>query len=454
MNDPANHNVWAPYKPDEHAPWNLRRVVHLHRRAIFGGTWSEIQRDLRDGPEAAVTRILDGKVRVTGVPDGFEKLEEVIGDAAVSSENADRLKAWWMFRLLHSPDPLGERLALMWHNHLATSQEKVNNLAAMRDQNEIFRAFARAPFGELLPRAIKHPAILIWLDADTNRKGRPNENLARELMELFTLGEGHYTEQDVKEAARALTGWTVKRGKFQNVPDAHETGSKTVIGVADIDDGDDLLRRLLDHPSTATRLAWQLCRTFLGENVATDGNIEDLAERLRASKLDIGQAVETILRSHLFFSDRNIGNRVLGPVEYVVGAVRRLGMLDPSPSTLLLAEWTTRMGQDLFHPPNVFGWDEGRSWINSRTHIARVNFIHALCVGECHLPAMEFDPRRLSQSADTQVDETSLKTFLQQLIFGDTEVAGDTRAGSGPLSRERAIEIVTELLTSPRAQLG
>lgn len=445
----------TPYHATPDRPWNLRRVVHLHRRAGYSANWATIHRDLADGADAAVTRLLEGTEDCpAGTPEFFEEMSKAIGDAAVGSENPARLKAWWIYRMLASPDPLGERLALMWHNHFATSEEKVDNLQAMREQNEIFRKFGRARFGELLTHTIKQPAMAVWLDAETNRKGHPNENLARELMELFTLGVGHYTEKDVKEAARALTGWTVKRGKFTFLADVHDEGPKTVIGVEDIGNGDDLLKRLLDHSATASRLAWRLCRTFFGENVVGEDVIEKLADSLRASQLNIGQAVETILRSELFFSDENIASRVMGPVEYVVGAVRSLQMLDPLPSTLLLAEWTARMSQDLFYPPNVFGWDEGRSWINSRTLVARTNFIGALCSGECHLPAIEFDPRRLLETADLPASDVGLKKFLHEILFGEPQIQNGGSAGSGSLSRERALELTEQLLTSPRAQLG
>lgn len=439
----------TPYQPTPDQPWNLKRVVHLHRRAGFAANWAEIRRDLAEGPEAAVTRLLTG-----GADAEFERMSAAIGDAAVGSENPARLKAWWIYRMLFSPDPLGERLALMWHNHFATSQEKVKNLAAMREQNEIFRQLARAPFGDLLPRVIKQPAMLAWLDADTNRKGHPNENLARELMELFTLGEGHYTEHDVREAARALTGWTVKRGKFHVVSEAHDSGLKTILGGREIADGDDLLKLLLEHPTAADRLAWRLCRTFLAEEVASQEQIDKLATQLRDSQLDIGNAVETILRSRLFFSEQNIGRRIMGPVEYVVSTVRGLEMFEPSPSTLLLAERTAGMGQDLFYPPNVFGWDEGKAWINSRTLIARSNFIHALCRGKCHLPQLAFDPRTLGETSSDSVTETKLSEIVRGVFFGEPPNADDSTNNTKPLSREQAIGILSELLSSPKAQLG
>ena len=157
-------------------------------------------------------------------------MAQVIGDAAVGSNNINRLKAWWVYRMIFTPDPLTERLTMLWHNHFATSNLKVRNVGFMRNQNEILRKFSRGPFSQLLTKTVRDPAMLSWLDADANRKGNPNENLAREIMELFTLGVGNYTENDIKEAARALTGWTVKEGTFVFDAAQHDQGPKTIFG--------------------------------------------------------------------------------------------------------------------------------------------------------------------------------------------------------------------------------
>src|SRR5262245_2136976 len=201
---------WAPYVPSDQAPWDLRRVVHLHRRAGFAATWGEIRRDLQDGPRASLDRVLAGQAATEGVPGEFQKTADLLGESAAPSKDPTRLKAWWVYRMLFGPDPLTERLALLWHNHFATSNLKVGNLAFMRRQNGLFRKLGRGPFGALLGAVVHDPAMLVWLDAPSNRKGHPNENLARELMELFSLGIGPYTEKDVKEAARALTGWSLE----------------------------------------------------------------------------------------------------------------------------------------------------------------------------------------------------------------------------------------------------
>jgi hypothetical protein len=308
--------AWAPYTPDDKWPWDLRRVVHLHRRAGFAATWAELQRDLKDGPGASLGRVLAGTAATT-VPPDFAPTAALLGDSAAATHDPTRLKAWWVYRMFFRPDPLSERLALMWHGHFATSNLKVNDLRAMRRQNELFRTHGGARFAELLNPVVRDPAMLVWLDAQVNRKGHPNENLARELMELFTLGVGNYSETDVKEAARALTGWTVENGATAEAADRHDGGEKTILGQTGMWSGDDLVRFTLDHPATATRLAWRLSDTFLGEKVADAVAVKALADGLRQHDLDVGWGVGTILRSRLFFSAANLGTRVPGP--------RRLG---------------------------------------------------------------------------------------------------------------------------------
>jgi uncharacterized protein (DUF1800 family) len=373
--------LWALYAANDQAPWDLRRVVHLHRCAGFAATWGEIQRDLKDGPQAALDRALFGKAATDGVPEEFPKTADLLGEAAAPSGDPARLKAWWIYRMLFGPDPLTERLALLWHNHFATSNLKVENLAFMRRQNELFRKLGRGPFGELLSAVVHDPAMLVWLDAPSNRKGHPNENLARELMELFSMGVGHYTEPDVKEAARALTGWGVDEESFIEISVRHDAGEKTFLGHKGPWKGDDLVRMVLEQPATSHRLAWRICELFLGEEALRTADIDPLAEGLRAHNLDIGWAVETVLRSQTFFAEQNLGHRVLSPVEYVVGAARALELFEPPSSTLVLAEWCGRLGQDLFYPPNVGGWPGGRAWLTTRSVIGRANYAAALIEG-------------------------------------------------------------------------
>ena len=439
-NRPAQGDPWAPYQPTPGAPWDLRRVVHLHRRAGFAATWPEIQRDLKDGPEASIARVLAGSSRIGGVSDEFESTSTLLADAAVASGDVHRLQAWWVFRMLGSPDPLGERLALTWHGHFATAMSKVDDLGLIRRQNDNFRRLARAPFGELLNQSLREPALLAYLDAPTNRKGHPNENLARELMELFTLGIGAYSEADVKEAARALTGWTVDDGVFLDSASRHDDGEKTILGRTGRWNGGNLLAILLDHPSTARRVARRICDLLMGERTVDDPTIERLADDLRANQWDVGRAVETVLRSRAFFAPANLGSRVLGPVEFAVGACRALVPSGSSPSTLILADWISRLGQDLFEPPNVGGWPGGRAWLTPRSLVGRANFAAALVEGRPVGLAEPLDARAIGKEA------------ASALLLGVEPVKDPSvERNSSPETARRALVAV---LASPEAQLG
>jgi len=451
---------WQRWQPTADEPWDLRRVWHLWRRAGFGATWGELQRDLWDGVDASVDRMLTGESRSDGIPDGFDEMADVIGGAAVAARHPERLKAWWLYRMLFSPDPLGERLALMWHNHFATSNAKVDDVVLMHQQNEIFRAHGRSTFDELLPRVVKHPALLVWLDAEANRKDHPNENLARELMELFTLGVGNYSESDIKEAARALTGWTVVNGQFREFSQYHDEGTKTILGHMGNTAGDDLLDILLSHPATARRIAWRICDAFMGEDAVSAVALDELAEGLHNRGLDLGWAIETVLRSRAFFAEANIGNRVLGPIEFTIGAVRALELSDPPPSTFLLAEQVSRLGQAPFYPPNVFGWDGGRTWINARSLVGRGNLAVALVEGRLRSPEHPFDALDLARRHKVPDNLEALCGFFLQLLTGagaDAQFADSIIAvatAEADADDRVARRMVSAILGSPRAQIG
>jgi uncharacterized protein (DUF1800 family) len=453
---------WSPYRPGPSAPWDLARAWTLRRRAGFAATWDELRRDLDDGPDAAVSRVLAGTCRRDGLPIDFPSTADLLGDAAAGAGDAHRLQAWWLYRMLFTPDPLTERLTLVWHNHFATSQLKVDDVEAMRRQNETFRRHARGPFGDLLRAMLRDPALLVWLDASSNRKGKPNENLARELMELFTLGVGRFSERDVKEVARALTGRTVVHGRYAVRPDWHDDAPKTILGKSDPFDGDEVADILLEHPATARRLAWRLCQSFLGENVAGDSAVSELAERLRDDGLHAGRAVEMILRSELFFSARNLHAQVSEPVAFAIGTVRSLERLDPPPSTLLLAEWTGRMGQELFFPPNVGGWPGGRSWLSGRSVVARANFAAALVGGRLNAgsAADVADLRALAIRHGRGKDPVDALRFFGDLALGRSIEATTCRmileesATDGGSDPERFNRAVALLLSRPEAQLS
>jgi uncharacterized protein (DUF1800 family) len=433
---------WAIYRPGENAPWNLRRVVHLHRCAGFGAPWKELERDLRDGVDASVDRLLQGKSREGSVPARFAQFATMAADAAITTNDPGRLKAWWIYRMLFGPDPLGERLTLMWHNHFATSNNKVSDLSLMRRQNETFRTHARNTFAALLDAVVRGPALLIWLDAPSNHREHPNENLARELMELFTLGIGNFSESDVKQAARALTGWTTTDKIFAEDPEAHDPGEKSILGQRGNWSGTDLVKMLLEHPATGLRLAWRLCDTFLGEETATAADIAALGAGLRERNLDVAWGVETVLRSEAFFSEANLGRRVLSPVEYVVGAVRTLELDDPPPSTIALAEEIALMGQDLFYPPNVGGWPGGRGWLEPRALVRRANFAAALVDGRIAGRDRPFNAEAFSAGYRQPPHHRAAVRFLEQALLGAPRRPGQSLGLLTP----------AKLLASPVAQ--
>jgi uncharacterized protein (DUF1800 family) len=450
----SSNNPWAVYEPTHDGLWDLRHVVHLHRRAGFAASWPEIERDLADGHEVSINRLLDGKAGPAGAPppEEFERISTVLSDAATASSDAGRLKAWWLYRMLFSPDPLGERLTLMWHNHFATSNQKVNDPAAMRCQNDLCRRLARAPFGTLLAAMVRDPALLTWLDAPANRKGHPNENLARELLELFTVGIGHYSENDVKETARALTGWSVVDGEVREAPSRHDDGPKTILGTTGNWRSPDVVRIVLDQAATADRLAWRICDQFMGEGV-TKPAIKALADGLRSRHLDINWAVATVLRSRAFFARTNLDTLVQSPIDYIVGAVRAIEMLGPPPSTLVLADWAARLGHDLFNPPNVGGWPGGRTWLSARALIGRANFATALVDGRGIGREPALDPIALAQRHGRGGNRVDTMTFCAELLMGltpDARAIGSKTAWNA----ESARSAVARLLAAPEAQLG
>jgi uncharacterized protein (DUF1800 family) len=444
---PATH--WEPYAPDAKAQWNLRRVVHLHRRAGFAAPWDELQRDLKAGPEASTGRLLKGEANAR-TPADFTPTAGVLADAAVAAGDINRLKAAWFYRMLFGPDPLGERLVLLWHDHFATGYAKVRNVRSMRRQNDLFRTHARAKFADLLNTVVRDPAILEYLDAPANRKGHPNENLARELMELFTLGIGHYSESDVKEAARCLTGWGVEEDTFTESAARHDGGEKTVLGKSRKWTGTDLVNQLLKHHATAERLASKLVKTFFGENACPPDAVKELATGLRERDLDIDWAVGTVLRSRVFFADANARSRVMAPAEFVTGAARALALFDPAPSTLAVADWSARMGQDLFDPPNVGGWPGGRAWISSRALVARANYAAALVEGPNAGRPDAYDPVASAKAAGFGTGRADVLTYHHRVLFG-TDPAAEMATRLAALDGRR---LVTALLSSPEAQLG
>ncbi|MCG8648905.1 MAG: DUF1800 domain-containing protein [Pirellulales bacterium] len=377
---------WKPYTPSSDQPWNRKRVEHLHQRLGFAATPAEIDRDLRAGFANSVDRMLS-------LPHpSLDKDPPLVPEAAklarraIDGNHIGWLKAAWVMQMWHSPTPLTEQLCLMWHNHFATSFLKVRDCHAMWQQNQRFRKYGRGRYADLLAAMLTDRAMLLWLDGHTNRIGHPNENLARELLELFTLGVGNYGEHDVQQVARALTGWRIDNLGVRFEKQQHDGDVKTILGSTAHHNVQSLVELLVQHPATADRLAWRLCDHFLGSGVPTQA-IEQLADHLRANDLTIQSAVETLVRSARFFADHELLHRVRSPVSFVVGGVRSLELHQPAADTVAVspewaASWMASMGQDLFQPPGVAGWQGGTVWLGTAAMIQRIAFAKAL--GERH----------------------------------------------------------------------
>ncbi|MFX1803584.1 DUF1800 domain-containing protein [Paraburkholderia sp. A1BS-2L] len=289
----------------------------------------------------------------------------------------EELRAWWMREILVTPSPLTERMTLLWHNHFTSGQDKVGEPTLMAQQNALLRRNALGSFATLLHEVAKDPAMLLYLDGASNRKGKPNENFAREVMELFTLGEGQYSQQDVTEAARAYTGWGVDPDTRRYVwrPAQHDEGVKTVLGRSGPFDGDAVLDILLGEPRTASFISARLWREFVSDT-PDPARLGMVAARFRASGYDIKAALGALLVSPEFWDERNRGVLVSSPVEFIAGTVRRFGV--SYANTTMFARTSAALGENLFYPPNVKGWPGGAMWINSATLLARKQFVEQL----------------------------------------------------------------------------
>jgi hypothetical protein len=408
--------AWQPYHPDAAAPWNVERVGHLYRRAAFGASTADLEAGLKDGPTKTLDRLLAGG---PGLPE-FEKSTATLAEFIAKGNNGQQLSAWWVYRMLYTPHPLLEKLTLFWHNHFATSYGKVQNARYMLGQYELMRRNALGNFGTLLREMSKDPAMMVWLDTQASKKGNPNENYARELMELFSLGIGHYSEKDIREAARAFTGWEIKENKAVFVEKGHDAGSKTVLGKSGTFQGADIVRICLEQPAAAPFIVAKLYRFLVSETVpATPELIEPLAEQFRKSDHDFGALVRVILSSNLFYSPLVYRTRVKSPVEFALGIVRGL---EGHVGTTALAIALSELGQNVFFPPSVKGWDGARAWLNGQTFLLRQNLALALTSTEDPRFGRRTDPAALARhpgkSSDEQVLEHFLRLFLQEDLPG------------------------------------
>lgn len=365
---------------------------HLLTRTGFGASPEEIDAMAPLSWEAAVAQLINeaGKAPTTDPPDWINTLPpdrrelEKLPEAERQEKMRERqrlmrqrgleLKGWWINEMVVTPTPLTERMTLFWHNHFTSEMRKVKSAQVMWRQNQLLRSEALGNFETLLRAIAKDPAMVIYLDGATNRKGKPNENFARELLELFTLGEGHYTEQDIKEAARAFTGWSVNRydGSFKYRRRMHDGGPKVFMERAGDFNGDDILTIVLEQPRTATYLVEKLWREFISPTPdATE--VERLAEVLREERYEIKPVLFELLTCKAMRDPANRGTLIKSPIDLVVGTSRSFGVKLADPRVLWRAANT--QGQNLFDPPNVKGWPGGEAWVDSNTLLVRRSFL-------------------------------------------------------------------------------
>jgi hypothetical protein len=405
--------AWAPYKPSDMEPWDIKKVGHLYRRAAFGATLAELDSGLKAGPEKLIDALLKGGPG----QEKFDKETAPLAESTTRANNGDQARAWWLYRMLYTPHPLREKLTLFWHNHFATSNAKVQNAGFMLRQYELMRRHALGNFRTLLQEMSKDPAMMVWLDTRGSKKGNPNENYARELMELFSLGIGHYTEDDVREAARAFTGWEIRGVEPFFNSGQHDSGDKTVLKKKGKFKGADIVNICLEQKSAPYFIAGKLYRFLVSDTVpATPELLEPLAEQLRKSDYDFGAMVKTVLRSNLFFSPTVYRTRIKAPVDFALGIVRGL---EGRIGTTTLANSLAELGQNLFNPPSVKGWDGGPAWLNGHTLLARQNLALALSSTEDIRFGRRTDPVALIKKYKRKSDTEQVDFFLRLFLQGD-----------------------------------
>ena len=411
MIDPKT--AWQPYKTTANNPWDMRKAGHLFRRAGFGASAAELQAAVADGPEKTLDRILKGAAE----SDDFTATSDFMATekSMPAGTSTSRIAAWWLDRMLKTAHPLREKIALFWHNHFATSNAKVQNARLMLGQYRLVHKHALGSFSDLLVEMGTDPAMLFRLDTVQSVKGKPNENYARELMELFSLGIGNYSETDIREAAKAFTGYEIKDGKGTFNSRQHDDGVKKVMGKSGKFKGEDIAKICLEQPACPRFIVRTLYAFLVSEAEMPAAEIIDpLAEQYRSNGFDTGKLVATILRSNLFFSPASYRAKIKSPVEFATGIVRGL---EGRVGTLPLAESLADLGQVLFAPPSVKGWDGGPAWLNAGTLLFRNNLALALTSTEDTRFSTRCDPAvlltRHGKKSDAEVVEFLLGVFVQ-----------------------------------------
>ena len=409
---------WADdLRPVTAADWTRERAAHLLERTGFGALPIEVSHSLALDPRAVVAALIrpqgtdDPSVRAferSGLPDTgidpFPETRPLATDTAKSRGTAigvdvkpagnrplqpvvdkfffwlrasmlecNRINYWWANRMLATRQPLVEKMALFWHGHFATHEDKVRDYRKMLAQVELFQRSGLGNFRDLMIAVAQDPAMLAFLDAGVNVKGAPNENFAREILEMFTMGVGRYSEHDVRETARAFTGWNAVGTQFRVDAERHDDGQKTIFGRQARFDGVQAIDLILAQPATADFVAGRIYRYFVRDEISPQMQ-QQLGAVLRDNRYELGPLLETIFLSRDFYSAASVGTRIKSPVELIVSTYRKLG-LSEVPGLPDFNEVSRALGQQLLHPPTVAGWAYGRAWITPGLLIERGNFV-------------------------------------------------------------------------------
>ncbi len=409
--------AWKPFEPSANRPWDNRLAAHLLRRSGFGGSIKEIVAAQNKGIQKAIEQIFSQTDDAS-----IEGEMEAAGRLVSGGPDARQLASWWLLRMVKTPCPFLEKMTLFWHGHFATGADKVMNSRAMFRQNQLVRKHALGTFGPFVKDMSSDVAMLVYLDSEENRKTRPNENYARELLELFCLGPGNYSEKDIKEIARCFTGWEIRRGKFHFNEHQHDNKPKSFLDATGNFDGNDAIEVVLKQDAAPKFIARKLIRYFLFDGAEIpDALLAPVASHIRETEFDIRSTVKMILSSNLFFSPVSVGQKIKSPVELGIGFLR---FFEASTNVTELSEKLFELGQLPLYPPNVKGWTGGKTWINASTILARANLItEILSNGKT-----KYKAGSLQAWADSQRDlkPTESLEWAEEFMLA-TELSDETR---------------------------
>jgi len=433
--------------------WDRKLAAHLLDRAGFGGTPSEIDALVSMGPVKAVASFIKAdddsdlfprpelfmpdqrlvyKQREKAAPTEEERQAVAKEERKVEAASILDLRLWWLNRMRYTSAPLQEKATLFWHGHFATSHEKVRNSYLMWQQNDTLRRYALGKFPDMLKALSRDPAMIWWLDLLQSKKDHPNENFAREVMELFSLGEGHYTEKDIQESARAFTGYRIdyKTGQFHFQEREFDPGAKTFLGKTGNFTGDDIIDAIVAQPQCARFIGKKLWVFFVAENPSEE-TLSAVADLLLSNGYDIGETLQKIFSSTAFYALRVIHHQIKSPVQWIMQTTKILEI--PLPDAQVLERSLSVLGQIVFAPPNVKGWDGGRAWISASSLLYRYNLAAYLLSGKARIlgggntktaviPLEKIAPMSVRGSSDELLENLAFRVFNYPLSTKDRAI--------------------------------